>query len=312
MPEFYAVEIGATFTSTIHHDTYPAIDPSTHNAKNHPASSYPRSVLITAAAKGIGRATAIAYAQSGLVARIAITARRLSQAESVCADIIAAALRAGRAEAPQTLALEMDVCDRASIDAVAARIKKEWRGRLDILINNAAYLASFAPLGDSDEAEWWYTWEVNVRGTYWVTKALLPLLLSLPQVQEEDGDGSNNSNRPGDKTIINVSSIGALAIPPGASAYNTSKTAVTRLTEFLMVDYAGSGLLSYSIHPASVSTDLGRRMPGWISDSEAFLFFFPFFRFFSLFLPFFPPFFSICRNKTQRPKKHKTVRKKPN
>lgn len=243
-------ELGVNFTSTIHHDTYPAIDPTTA------IKTPPRSVLITGANKGIGRATATAYAKAG-TAMIAVSTRVLQDAEAVCAEVVQEAKRAGRPE-PQTIPLKMDVCDRQSIEAAVSKIQKEW-GRLDILINNAGYLAPFVPLADGDEAEWWYTWEVNVRGVYWVTKACLPLLL-------QDGDGPRDG--PGDKTIVNVSSIGALAIAPGASAYGSTKTALTRLTEFFVADYMHRGLLSYSVHPAAVATDLAKRMPGYIADGE--------------------------------------------
>lgn len=248
-PDLSSADLGVTFTSTTHHETYPAIDPATEKG----TPGWPRSVLVTGAAKGIGRATAIAYAKAG-APMIAVSTRVLEEAVAVCAELIEEAKRVGRVE-PQTLPLQMDVCDRRSIDAAVSSIKKAW-GRLDILINNAAYLAPFVPMADGDESEWWYTWEVNVRGVYWLTKACLPLLL-------QDGPGG-----PGDRTVVNVSSIGALALTPGASSYNPSKTALTRLTEFFMVDYMDQGLLSYSVHPASVATDLAKRMPGYISDGE--------------------------------------------
>lgn len=251
MPSSYPApsraDLGDNFTSTIRHDTYPTINPATNKSK----PDWPRSVLITGAAKGIGRATAIAYAKAG-AAMIAVSARVFQEAVAVCAEVVDEAKRAGRSE-PQTLPLQMDVCDRGSIDAAVSTIQKAW-GRLDILINNAAYLAPFVPVADGDESEWWYTWEVNVRGVYWVTKALLPLLL-------QDG--------PGDRTVVNVVSIGALALTPGASAYGPAKMALMRFTEFLMVDYMDQGLLSYSIHPASVPTDLAKRMPGHIVDGES-------------------------------------------
>lgn len=239
-------DLGDNFTSTYRHDTYSAIDPATN--KNKP--SWPRSVLITGGAKGIGRATAISYAKAGAT-RIAVSARVFQEASAVCAELIDEAKRVGRPE-PQTLPLQMDVCDRRSIDAAVSAIQKAW-GRLDILINNAGYLAPYHPLADGDESDWWYTWEVNVRGVYWVTKALLPLLL-------QDG--------PGDKTVVNVGSIGALVLGPGGSAYQVSKMAIMRLTEYLMVDHMDQGLLSYSIHPASVPTDLAKRLPSPLLDSE--------------------------------------------
>ncbi|RYP41862.1 hypothetical protein DL767_000691 [Monosporascus sp. MG133] len=132
---------------------------------------------------------------------------------------------------------------RLSLPPCVAEVNSKW-GLVDILINSAGYLAPFEPLGVSDMDEWWRTWEVNVRGVYWVVRALLPLLL-----------------RSADKTIVNLTSVGALALTPGASAYQPSKMAVMRLTEYLMVDYMKQGLLAYSVHPASVPTDLASRMP---------------------------------------------------
>ncbi len=204
--------LGATFTATLRHDTYPAIDP----ASNKPGCGG-KSVLITGAGKGLGRSIAISYARAG-ASHIAMTARSLLEAESVCAEVVEAAICAGEYK-PQVLPLVMDVCDPGSIDITASTIGDVW-GRLDILINNAAYLAPFVPMADGDEVDWWRTWEVNVRGVYCVTKALLPLML-----------------QGGEKTVINLTSTGALALTPGASAYQPSKLAVMRLSEYLMVDY---------------------------------------------------------------------------
>lgn len=75
-------------------------------------------------------------------------------------------------------------------------------GGLDVLVNNAGWLERFVPMGESDVDEWWYTWEVNIRGLYLVTRAFLPLVLKSKE-----------------KTIVNLSSIGAHMTRPGVSAY---------------------------------------------------------------------------------------------
>ena len=98
----------------------------------------------------------------------------MAEATAVCAEVVAAAKAADREE-PLTLPLVMDVCDRDSINAAASAVEDAW-GQLDILVNNAGYLAPLIPLGNGDEEDWWRTLEVNVRGMYWVTKSLLPLL----------------------------------------------------------------------------------------------------------------------------------------
>lgn len=225
--------LGATFTKIVHHDTYPGIDPATKS------DCSGKVVFITGASKGVGLATAISYAKAGAEG-IAIGAR--SDLSSVVSEIQAAAKAAGK-QAPKVLAVKLDVLDKASVESAAKETEKVF-GRLDILINNAGALESFVPLLESDSDAYWSTWEVNMRGVYWCTKAFLPLLL-----------------KGGDKTIINLSSIGALVLRPGASGYQTTKNAVLRFTEFINIDYADQGVLAYAIHPGGVMTELAAAMP---------------------------------------------------
>lgn len=117
---------GFNFTKTIHNDTYAAIDSAT---KSDLSNKY---VFVTGASKGIGRATAISYAKAGAAA-IAVGAR--SDLKSLEQDIRNAARGAGRKE-PKVLSVNIDVCDRETIEKAAKEIEKEF-GRLDILVNNA-------------------------------------------------------------------------------------------------------------------------------------------------------------------------------
>jgi len=227
---------GSDFTPTLHHDTYPAIDPARH------ASFRGRQVFITGASKGIGRATAHAFAKAGAAA-IALGAR--SDLHALEQEILAVAGTAHpELPPPRVVRVPLDVADPASVQGAAAQVEEALEGRLDLLINNAGYLEASAPLAESDPDEWWKAMTVNLRGPYLVTRALLPLLL-----------------QGGDKTVVNTSSIGAHHVRPGASGYQTSKLALLRLTEFLAAEYADQGLLAYAIHPGGVLTELGSRMP---------------------------------------------------
>ena len=98
-----------------------------------------------------------------------------------------------------------------------------------------------AKIAESDPEQWWNTWNVNLRGPYLVSRAFIPLLLK-------------SSN--GLKTIVNVSSVGAIVISPGLSAYQPSKTAVLRFSEFVAKEYAEEGLVCFAIHPGNVITDI--------------------------------------------------------
>ncbi|KAF9368461.1 hypothetical protein CPC16_005325 [Podila verticillata] len=217
------------FTSTLHTDTYPAI---AH------ANLQGRTVLITGASKGIGRATAVSFARGG-AANIVIAAR--SGLDEVEKELLAAA--PSSSSSPQIIKLQLDVVSEASVAHAAARVKQVC-GHLDILVNNAGYLEEWKPVAETDPAEWWRSWEVNVKGLYLVTRAFLPLLLQGSQ-----------------KTIINVSSVGALHTSRGASAYQTNKFAVLRFTEFLAVEYGDQGIVAIAIHPGGVLTELARNLP---------------------------------------------------
>jgi NAD(P)-dependent dehydrogenase (short-subunit alcohol dehydrogenase family) len=226
---------GKDFTSVQHTHTYPEIDPATKS------DCTGRAVLITGASRGVGKATAISFAAAGAAA-IAITAR--SDLSEVVTAIKERAKKEGKKE-PQVLPLKVDVLDLKNVQDAVAKVKETF-GRLDILYNNAGYLSAFETVIDSDPIEWWQTWETNVRGVYHVTKAFLPLLL-------ETKDGL--------KIVVNASSIGAFHLRPGASSYQSSKTAVMRFTEFIQVEYGKQGILAINIHPGAVMTELARNMP---------------------------------------------------
>ena len=220
-------DLGVDYTKEIHRDTYPAITASKCKQQG-------RAVLISGASKGIGAAIAIAFAQAGASA-IAIAAR--SSLDAVERAVLDAAKAAGH-PAPKVLKLSLDVSDEPNVASVAAQTE-QCLGHLDILVNNAGRLETWHSIGDTDPASWWKTWEVNLKGTYLMTRALLPLLL-----------------KGGEKTIVNVNSIGAHLVRPGASAYQTSKLAILRLTEYLVVEYGAQGLLPIAVHPGAVATEM--------------------------------------------------------
>ncbi|KAL7627867.1 hypothetical protein AAE478_002062 [Parahypoxylon ruwenzoriense] len=213
-------------TTVVHDDTYAAIDPSKVDFSG-------KAVFISGASRGLGRAMCISFAKAG-ASMIAVGAR--SDLSATVKEMKAEAAKAGRSE-PNILPLKSDVSDRQSIDDAAAQIKKSF-GRLDIIINNAGIFGS-GLIADSDPDEWSKVWQVNLVGPYLVARAFIPLML----------EG-------GDKSIITVSSVGAHCISPGLSAYQSSKLAVLRLSEFISVEYGDKGILAYCIHPGNIPTDM--------------------------------------------------------
>ncbi|KAL8652651.1 MAG: hypothetical protein Q9210_002561 [Variospora velana] len=225
---------GTYLTDPIHNDTYDAIDPLKADLSG-------KSVFITGASRGIGRAMAVSFAKGG-ASFIAIGAR--GDMTSLVEELGQKATAAGRTP-PKVLPVTLDVTSRESVEDVAQTIEKEL-GRIDILINNAGVIEPMSKVADTDPDEWWRIWEVNVRGTYLVTRAFLPLML-----------------KSGDKQIVNVNSIGAHIILPGLSAYQPGKLAQVRFTEFVCAEYQDQGLVAFCIHPGNVATDI---VPGEVSQ----------------------------------------------
>lgn len=219
------------FTSVTHKDTYPAIAQSNHHG---------RTMLITGASRGIGRATAISFAKSG-ASNIIIAAR--SGLYEVEQDILSAAATTLPPSTPQVLKIHLDVTSENSVDSAAVTVMQKFP-LIDILINNAGYLENWHHIAESDTTEWWKSWNVNIKGAYLITRRFLPLVLKSET-----------------KTIVNISSIGAHRTRVGASAYQTAKFALLRFTEFVATEYEDQGIVAVSIHPGGVPTELALKMP---------------------------------------------------
>lgn len=135
---------------------------------------------------------------------------------------------------------------RAWIDDVLAR-----RGHVDLLVNNAGIVDEEVPLEESDPDDWWRTVEVNVRGPYLVTRALLPHLL-------DRGAGR----------VVNINSGSGTKPSEVASAYNVAKTALGRITGSTHLSGRGRGVLAFDLAPGVVRTDLTASMPRHADRTE--------------------------------------------
>ena len=184
-------------------------------------------VLITGGSKGLGYATALEFGRNG--ATVTITGRGQAALDTAVA---AAAGQGVTLEAIQGDVSVEDDCART----VAAVLERH--GRIDVLFNNAGVL--FAGTTWETSAEVWdLTMAVNVRGTWLMSRAVVPHML-------ERGSGA----------IINNSSVLGLKACPGAAAYNTSKGAITQLTRTLALELAGTGVRVNAICPGTIVTPM--------------------------------------------------------
>lgn len=222
----------ASFVPTTRGDTYPFITPTGSELTG-------KSVFITGASKGIGRATALRLVKAGC-SKIALAAR--SGLDDVVSDLKSEAQQANL-EVPTILPIQVDVTSESSVKAAAETVGSAF-GNLDILINNAGYLPEFIKIDEADPFEWWKGFEVNVKGTFLCAHYFLPLLLKSDT-----------------KIVINLTSIGAHTLTLGGSSYMISRFANCRLTEFLTRDYEDQGLIAISVHPGGVVTDMRDNFP---------------------------------------------------
>ncbi|MEO1562317.1 MAG: SDR family oxidoreductase [Pseudomonadota bacterium] len=220
---------------------YPAIDPN--DALTGAAAG--KVVFIAGASRGIGQATAAAFAEAGARA-IYLTARSAASLGETQAMV--------RSANPETLcaAAACDVTDAQQVDQAIEDCVKQF-GAIDVAHANAGYLGPWVKIGESDPEGWWRNWQVNIQGTYHVIRFALPHLIQSAKAHASEGNSGGH--------LILMSSIGGQLLMPGASDYQTSKHAINRLCEFTQNDHEADGIKCFAMHPGGVATELGHNMP---------------------------------------------------
>jgi NAD(P)-dependent dehydrogenase (short-subunit alcohol dehydrogenase family) len=178
--------------------------------------------MVTGAGSGIGAAIAEAFAAAG--AHVFVADRDENGTQKVTANVVAAGGKA--------TALRLDITNEADIAAARAAIAQP----LDILVNNAG-VGAVGTILTTPTADLQRLLDVNVTGTFLVTKAFLPAML-------ERKKGS----------VINLASIGGLVGIRDRFAYTTSKFAVVGMTKALALDHSASGVRFNAICPCRVET----------------------------------------------------------
>ncbi len=193
-----------------------------------------RVVIITGAARGIGRATAERFASEG--ARVVVADRDGAAAESTAREL-------GRG----AVAVTLDVADAASVNQTIARLL-ELTQQVDVLINNAGITRDSTLAKTTDEA-WDAVIAVNLTGTFNVTRAVAPHMVAR-------GRGA----------IVNASSIVGLYGNFGQSSYVASKAGVIGLTRVWARELGRKGVRVNCIAPGFIATDMTAAMPQEILD----------------------------------------------
>ena len=201
--------------------------------------------IITGAGRmrGIGRATAISFAERGADVVVTGTGRDPStfpadeqaagwrDVESVAEEVRSLGRRA--------LPLKVDVSDGAQVQAMVDRTVDDL-GRIDFLVNNAAAgrTGGLIPLAELPEETWRHVIDVKLTGTYLCTRAVLRVLLR----QEQGG------------SVINVSTVEAKRTPVNDSAYATASAALYTLTAIVAKEVAPQGIRVNCVSPGTTDT----------------------------------------------------------
>lgn len=187
-----------------------------------------KTILITGAGSGIGRATARAFLAAGW--RVALMGRRADTLTETAAGQAA-------------LILTGDVGNPADVDAAFARIAAEW-GRLDALFNNAGISLPGKPIDEIAVDDWLQLCQTNITGMFLTARAAFGLM------RRQDPQGGR---------IINNGSISAHVPRPGSVPYTMSKHAVTGLTRTLGLDGRAFNIACGQIDIGNALTDMAAK-----------------------------------------------------
>ncbi|SDP51361.1 NAD(P)-dependent dehydrogenase, short-chain alcohol dehydrogenase family [Lentzea jiangxiensis] len=195
-----------------------------------------KKALVTGATSGIGRAIAVKLAQEG--ATVYVTGRRAELGKETV-ELIEQAGGTGHF-------VVADVGDLDDVRKLAQEV-----GDVDVLVNNAG-IFPFSPTPEQSVEDYDRVFDVNVRGTYFLTAALAPAMVA-------KGKG----------VIVNVSSVAGQLGSPVGSVYHASKAAMDGLTRSWASEFGGSGVRVNSVAPGPIRTDAAVTQAGEIFEQFA-------------------------------------------
>ncbi|MEM9015850.1 MAG: glucose 1-dehydrogenase [Verrucomicrobiota bacterium] len=194
-----------------------------------------KTIVITGGTSGIGKDTALAFAESG--ANVVVAGRRESEGAEVVSAIEAAGGRG--------LFVKTDVVDESQIQNLIQQAVATF-GRIDVAFNNAGVEGHTVPVSDETVENYDFTFDINVRGV------LLSMKHEIAQFRAQGGGG----------VIINTASIVGHTAMPGAGVYIASKHAVIGLTKTAALEVSAEGIRVVAISPAVIATDMYDRFTG--------------------------------------------------
>src|SRR5580658_5542574 len=190
-----------------------------------------KTVFVTGASSGIGRATAIAFAREGC--RLLVCARGLDTLEELRPELISAG-------APAVHAFQLDVQDRGEVEATIANLPAEWK-EIDVLVNNAGLSRGLTKQYLDDPQNWEEMIDTNIKGLLYVTRCVVPEMVAR-------GRGH----------VINLGSTAAYITYANGAVYCASKAAEKSISEGLKIDLMGTPVRVTSVDAGMVETEFAK------------------------------------------------------
>jgi NAD(P)-dependent dehydrogenase (short-subunit alcohol dehydrogenase family) len=188
-----------------------------------------RVALITGGGEGIGRATALLFAEQG--ARVAVLGRHRENLDPVVEEI-------GRAGG-QAIAVCADISDPEQMQAAVKQVVDEW-GRLDVVFANAGVNGVWAPIEELKPEEWDSTLSINLKGTFLTVK------YAVPHLKQRGGSVIVNASINGTRIFSNT----------GATAYSSSKAGQVAFTKMVALELAPWKVRVNVICPGAIETNI--------------------------------------------------------
>ena len=189
-----------------------------------------KTAIISGGATGMGAASARLFAAEG--AAVGVIDRNVEAGQALVADLIAAGHRAHFAKA--------DVSSKAEVEAAVASVNAAL-GPVNVLFNHAGTIV-IKPFLETEEADWDFLFDVNVKSMYLMTRAVLPQMLA-------QGGGS----------IVCTSSISAVYATPNEVLYDATKGAVHMFARAIAVEFRDRGIRCNAVCPGFIQTPHGNR-----------------------------------------------------
>ena len=186
-----------------------------------------KTVLVSGATAGIGRATAIRFAREGW--NVIINGRRRERLEELQKEL--------ETEGITVLALPFDVRNREEVEKAIASIVGNWRN-IDLLVNNAGLAVGLEHIDKGDADDWERMIDTNIKGLLWLTRAVVPLMVAR---------GSGH--------VVNIGSIAGKEVYENGSVYCATKHAVDALSKAMRIDLLKDGIRVTNVAPGLVETE---------------------------------------------------------